>query len=157
MDFSPRVRPCSGHAYRSSSWKRPRTYGHQSGDIVLKDLGKLLSYNVRPSDITARYGGEEFLIILTATAALEARAQSERLRQCIESQAIVLIGKTNGRQEIHITVSIGVAGLDQEISNMEKLIRIADEALYRAKREGRNRVIAAQQVAAGDAPQAVRI
>ena len=129
-------------------------YGHQSGDTVLNELGKLLSHEVRPSDIAARYGGEEFMIILTTTAALEARALCERLRKRIESQAVALIGKRNERREIRITVSIGIAGLDQEIGSVEKLIRLADEALYRAKREGRNRVIDARQFEADDAPQA---
>ena len=133
------------------------SYGHQGGDIVLKELGALLSHDIRPSDIAARYGGEEFLIILTSTAALEARALCERLRQSIESRAVVLIGATNERHEIHFTVSIGVAGLDQAIDSVDQLVRLTDEALYRAKREGRNQVIAAQQSAADGAPQAVRV
>ncbi len=63
------------------------------------------------------------------------------MRQTIESRDLVLTTKANGRHEARITVSIGIAGLDQEINDIEKLIQSADEALYRAKREGRNRVI----------------
>ena len=132
------------------------TYGHQGGDIVLTGLGKLISQNIRPSDIAARYGGEEFFIIFAATPALGAKVLAERLHQCIASQKLVLIGKANERPALQVTVSIGLASLDQEINNGEMLIQRADEALYRAKREGRNRVIAAQQGAASDAPQAAR-
>ena len=132
------------------------TYGHQGGDIVLTSLGKLIPQNIRPSDIAARYGGEEFCIIFAATPALGAKVLAERLHQHIASQKFVLIGRANERPELQVTVSIGLASLDQEINNEEMLIQRADEALYRAKREGRNRVIAAQQGAASDAPQAAR-
>ena len=132
------------------------TYGHQGGDIVLTGLGKLILHSIRPSDIAVRYGGEEFLIILTAIPAVDAQTLAERLRQCIESQKLVLTSKANERLALQVTVSIGLASLDQEINSGEMLIQRADEALYRAKREGRNRVIVAQQGTAGDTPQAAR-
>lgn len=132
------------------------TYGHQGGDIVLTGLGKLILQSIRPSDIAARYSGDEFIIILTAIPAVDAQTPAERLCQCIASHKLVLSGKANERPALQVTVSIGLASLDQEINNGEMLIQRADEALYRAKREGRNRVIATQQGTAGDTPQAAR-
>ena len=117
------------------------TYGHQAGDLVLSYLGKLVLNAVRTSDIAARYGGEELLVIAPNTPILPAGALAERLRQHIESHELVLTSESSKRQSIHITVSIGVAISSQRIDDIRKLVQEADEALYRAKQEGRNRVI----------------
>ena len=116
-------------------------YGHQVGDQVLSYLGKLILSVIREVDVAARYGGEELLIIATDTAASCTVALAERLRQHIEAHTLALSNQTHHRLEIRITVSIGVAGLDPEVTDPVQLVSNADQALYRAKREGRNRVI----------------
>jgi len=117
------------------------TYGHLVGDAVLNHLGKLLSQTIRSTDIVARYGGEEFLILAPNTSPSSAAVLAERLRQHIEAHELVVAGELNKRQEIRITVSLGVAGLSREVADSRSLVRNADQALYRAKQEGRNRVV----------------
>ena len=117
------------------------TYGHQVGDLVLSYLGKLLLQAIRDSDIAARYGGDEMLIIAPNTTIYFAGSFAERLRQHVETHELVLTNNPNTPREIRITVSIGVASLSQETTNCQRLIHNADEALYRAKQEGRNRIV----------------
>jgi len=117
-------------------------YGHQAGDLVLSYLGKLTLNAIRESDIATRYGGEELLVIAPNTTLSAATTQAERLRLYIESHEFVLASEASGLQAIRTTVSIGVASLDSETNNIEKLLAVADAALYRAKQEGRNCVIA---------------
>ncbi|MBN2482635.1 MAG: sensor domain-containing diguanylate cyclase [Candidatus Omnitrophica bacterium] len=109
-------------------------YGHQNGDDALKLLAKLLKENARKIDVIARYGGEEFTLILPHTNREEAVIIAERIRQAVESSEIC-----NSR----LTVSIGIASFDEDAKDKEELIRKADIALYRAKREGKNRIILA--------------
>jgi len=116
-------------------------YGHQVGDLVLSYLGKLLLQAIRASDIAARYGGEEILIIAPNTTPSSAGTLAERLRQHVETHALVLTTIANKPQEIHITVSTGVAGLSESVTDSQGLVHHADEALYHAKQEGRNRVM----------------
>lgn len=118
------------------------TYGHQAGDLVLGYLGKLLLQVIRESDIAARYGGDEILIIAPKTNINFAAVLAERLRQHVETHALVLTNTTDKPQEIYITVSIGVASLTEEINDCQKLILKVDEVLFCAKQEGRNRIIA---------------
>jgi diguanylate cyclase (GGDEF)-like protein len=115
-------------------------YGHQVGDLVLIYLGKLVTNAIRASDVAARYGGEELLIIATNTTMSSAAELAERLRRQVENDKMVLSSEPKNQQEICVTVSIGVAGLSQEITDSQSLIRKADEALYHAKQAGRNRV-----------------
>ena len=115
--------------------------GHQVGDHVLSYLGKLLLQAVRDSDIVTRYGGDEILIITPNSAAPFAGILAERLRQHVEAHELVLTNVSNSPLQIRITVSIGVAGWSQEVTEWQRLIQNADEALYRAKQEGRNRVV----------------
>jgi diguanylate cyclase (GGDEF)-like protein len=117
------------------------TYGHQVGDHVLTYLGKLLLQVIRESDIAARYGGEEILIIAPNTTTSTAASLAERLRQHVETHELVLTNESNEPREIRITVSIGVAGLSQEATDSETLVHNTDEALYRAKQEGRNCIV----------------
>jgi len=112
------------------------TYGHQAGDEILKTLGALLLNSIRASDLAARYGGEEFAVILHYTDLETARAVAERLRELVASHAFRI-----NEKEFHITISIGVAAIPHpKIANLQKLVDAADQALYSAKRNGRNRV-----------------
>ena len=117
-------------------------YGHPAGDQVLIYLGKLILQAIRESDIVARYGGEELLIIAPNTSAASAMSLAERLRQTVETHALMLSSGSDQRQEVRITVSIGVAGTTREMADPRQLFENADVALYRAKQEGRNRVSA---------------
>lgn len=119
------------------------TYGHPAGDAVLSTLGSLLKTSFRDLDIVARYGGEEFLVICTNTAIDGAALVAERVRQLIESHQIEISDGSGASQTIQIRISIGVAGLSASIGSKEELVQAADQALYRAKQEGRNRVIVA--------------
>ncbi|MBT8361267.1 MAG: GGDEF domain-containing protein [Desulfobacterales bacterium] len=117
------------------------TYGHQVGDVVLNNLGDLLLQAIRPSDIAARYGGEEMFIIAPNTTSDSAGVLAERIRQHIEAHRFIVMEESDKTQEISITVSIGVASRSQKTTDSRLLINNADEALYCAKREGRNRVV----------------
>jgi diguanylate cyclase (GGDEF)-like protein len=117
------------------------TYGHQIGDHVLKSLGQLLIKEVRDTDFVARYGGEEIAILCPQTPVSTAFDLAERLRRAIETSIMVPADTYENRQEIIITVSMGVAGFDQQVSDSHVLIQRVDEALYKAKNNGRNRVV----------------
>lgn len=126
------------------------TYGHQGGDECLRRIAGAMSNVVkRTSDAVARYGGEEFSILLPATDPGGARLVAERIRAAVEALAL-----THAQSEIadHVTVSIGVASVMVSSGDMPaQLVGAADAALYRAKKEGRNRVVAAD---AATPPQA---
>ncbi len=119
------------------------TYGHQVGDAVLKNLGKLLVYTVRNTDIVARYGGEEICIIATNTLEAPAVDLAERLRVLVEATEMAPVDERNGQPPIHVTVSFGVSSLNSSIDTAGELLKGADIALYRAKSQGRNQVAAA--------------
>jgi len=114
------------------------TYGHQFGDLVLKELAAILLANVRKSDIVARYGGEEFCVILADTDLKGAVRVAEKIRAAVE-QAELPDG--NGRST-RFTVSLGAAQLSAKMQEPSDLISIVDAALYVAKKGGRNRVSA---------------
>ena len=116
-------------------------FGHYIGDLVLKNLGDLLLKNVRATDIVARYGGEEIAVIAPHTSIISAVDLAERLRHVVETSIIIPANEREDRQEVTISVSIGVAGLGQQITDKQSLIKRTDEALYKAKEEGRNRVV----------------
>lgn len=112
------------------------TYGHQTGDVILKTLGSILNKTIRENDVAARYGGEEFAIILLHTEFKTARETTERLREVIE-----LYNFKVGDKHLHITVSLGIACFPhKDIETARDLIECADKALYSAKKAGRNRV-----------------
>ncbi len=117
------------------------TYGHRTGDLVLKELAAEIKNGVRKTDMVARYGGEEFAVILPHTAAPGAADEAERLRQAIENRSYA--GLFN---EI-ITASVGVATYPRKgVVNSGDLVNLADDALYRAKGEGKNRVRVAERI-----------
>lgn len=114
------------------------TYGHKTGDEVLKAVASTLAKTTRVDvDIVGRYGGEEFAIVLPETDLIQAKQLGERLRQNVEQ--ITLISEM---PELRITISIGVAAFDseQEETTLEGLFKQADAMLYKAKENGRNRV-----------------
>src|SRR6187401_126189 len=113
------------------------THGHLTGDEVLIEVAALLQRVVRAVDIVARYGGEEFVVVLPETGAPGAEAFAERLRELIESQFFV----ASRGNPIRLTTSIGVSAFPGfAVESVEDLLTNADQALYRAKSEGRNRV-----------------
>jgi diguanylate cyclase (GGDEF)-like protein len=118
-------------------------YGHQAGDAALSALGDLLKSSLRDLDVVARYGGEEFLVICTNTGIDGAALVAERLRHLVETNPAEMPDGAGGSQTIPISISIGAASLCANVISKEELIRGADQALYRAKQEGRNRVIVA--------------
>jgi len=120
------------------------TYGHQAGDVTLSTLGSLVKTALRNVDIVARYGGEEFLVICPNTAIVGSELVAERIRQLVESHQFEIPDGSGGKQIIQISVSIGVASVSATVDSQEKLVQAADQALYRAKTDGRNRVIAAK-------------
>jgi diguanylate cyclase (GGDEF)-like protein len=111
------------------------TYGHEAGDAVLKGIALALKGLVRPGDLFARIGGEELAIVLTHAPGSKAVEIAERLRQKIEATAI-----DTGGQVIKVTASFGVSSHPDSVFGVEHLFKAADEALYRAKNNGRNRV-----------------
>ncbi len=115
------------------------TYGHAAGDDLLRQFSNRLAENIRGADLACRYGGEEFVVILSGTDPQFAWAAGERLRRAVEESTFP-VGQPPVL--IPVTVSIGAAYSVGGEENSEALLRRADEALYRAKREGRNRVIA---------------
>lgn len=114
------------------------TYGHQNGDIVLKEIAKVLSDSSRVIDFVCRYGGEEFSMILTQTDKNQSYIIAERIRQNIENYNFptLLIG-----QKLKVTVSIGIATFPDDTHTKEDLIRKADKAMYKAKFNGKNRTV----------------
>ena len=112
------------------------TLGHAAGDAAIRRFGEILRAAVRASDVAARYGGEEFAVLFPETPARAARGVAERVRRSLENEDFV-----SGRRAFHATVSCGIAdasGLGPD--DRDQLFFRADQALYRAKDEGRNRV-----------------
>jgi diguanylate cyclase (GGDEF)-like protein/PAS domain S-box-containing protein len=116
------------------------TYGHDAGDTVLRETATFLGKSVRAEDIVCRFGGEEFVVILPAADLKATQARGERIRAKLREQAVLHQGQSLGM----ITVSVGVAALPQHGTSPKDLLEAADAALYRAKREGRDRVVVAE-------------
>lgn len=113
------------------------TYGHLAGDRVLVAVAKTARSAVREGDVLMRYGGEEFLIILPAASKENTRTVGERLRRKVEDTVL-----SEGDQTVRVTISVGVTAYPEpDAANEQELVKRADEALYRAKESGRNRVV----------------
>ena len=110
-------------------------FGHAAGDIILKHLARTLNAMIKEGDIVARYGGEEIVIMLCGRAKIDGIGEAEAIRKAVKESPVTL-----RRHTADVTVSIGVAGYPEDASSAEGLIRIADERLYKAKAEGRDRV-----------------
>lgn len=116
-------------------------YGHNAGDLALKELSNLISKNVRKSDIFARWGGEEFILMLPDSDSYSAYKISERIRLLVESYEFNQIG--------HLTVSIGLSELT-ECHSLTGTIAQVDKALYKSKVEGRNKVTVSPKTLCGE-------
>lgn len=113
-------------------------FGHLVGDEVLCFVAEIIAANVRANDFIFRYGGEEFLVVLTETTTTEALACAERIRRALAEQALTL----SSNDKVSVTLSGGVTSFAGE-TNSRLLIHQADEALYKAKNSGRNRIVTA--------------
>jgi diguanylate cyclase (GGDEF)-like protein len=117
------------------------TYGHQQGDLVLREVARVLRETSREIDEPARYGGEELAVVLPGTDLEGAYNLAERVRAGIEELALPLL---DGDGILRVTASFGVATLPASADDMRDLVAAADEALYRAKRAGKNRTVRAE-------------
>ena len=142
----------AGNMARSSRTKKPfalimldldhfkqynDTYGHAAGDRLLVEVAGIAIKHSRETDLVVRFGGEEFLIVLPETGSSTATAIAERLRKEVMETGFY---PEEGKPAAHITVSLGIAAWRQDITGVDELIKLSDEALYRAKERGRNRV-----------------
>jgi len=122
--------------------------GHLAGDLLLKEVARLLTRFVRAVDVVARYGGEEFAIVLPGTELFQGMVLANRVREAIARHAFLADGVP-----VKLAISMGVARIpDPRIDSLEDLIAAADQALYRAKAQGRNRVEALNEVAVAQVP-----
>jgi len=115
------------------------SYGHDVGDEVLKEFAQRMRRAIRGIDLACRFGGEEFVIVMPETELSLAMRVGERIRQAVASDPFVT---RDGRHAVEVTVSIGVATLESSEDTPDSILKRADQALYAAKRDGRNRVIA---------------
>ena len=118
-------------------------FGHQTGDLVLCDVAARIKAELRLSDTIGRFGGEEFVALLVDTDISAALNVAERVRRSVAGKPLILAGA----EKLHVTVSIGISALPTENNSdsieasVHKLVALADQALYRAKENGRNRVV----------------
>jgi two-component system cell cycle response regulator len=115
------------------------THGHDAGDDVLREFSTRIRKSIRGIDLACRFGGEEFVVIMPETDMAVATIVAERLRRRIASERFPI---QQGAKSIDVTISIGIATLDVSDDNASSILKRADQALYRAKRDGRNRVVA---------------
>lgn len=107
------------------------TYGHQKGDLVLKNIGEVLNSSIREMDMVARYGGEELCILMPHTKIEDALKISQRIREKIEDLDF---------DNFKVTVSMGISQTNDEINSAQSLVQTADLSLYKAKTNGKNRI-----------------
>jgi diguanylate cyclase (GGDEF)-like protein len=113
------------------------THGHPVGDVVLTAFAHTLTNSIRRADLAARYGGEEFIVVMSNTAASDARLVAEKIRSAVEALVVPVDG---GGQAVTLTVSIGGAAYPEHTTTAQELLATADASLYDAKHGGRNRV-----------------
>jgi two-component system cell cycle response regulator len=113
------------------------THGHDTGDAVLKEFSLRLRRNIRGVDLACRFGGEEFVVLMPDTDYRQAQSVAERVRVAVAERNF----ETGSSRPLAVTVSVGVALNESDHDTPEMILKRADVALYRAKREGRNRVV----------------
>ena len=113
------------------------TWGHLAGDEVLRQVAGCLKRTLREYDHVGRYGGEEFVVSVSGLETEPLQALAERLRTAVERHRFKLADGTL----IHVTISVGVASLHEGVASLDALLDLSDKALYRAKQQGRNRVV----------------
>ena len=113
------------------------TYGHLTGDQILREVGRLIRGNIREIDIAGRFGGEEFCVLLPDTDLDGARYAAERIRHSVEGTQIQAYDNT-----VRVTISVGIAIYPKDAKKGEELVDKSDWTLYKAKKQGRNRVCA---------------
>lgn len=116
-------------------------FGHHAGDEALRQIAQALSSHYRTTDLLARFGGDEFAVVMTETSADVARQGGERLRKVVEAKTIQVNRENDPIENLKVTLSLGVAEYPGDADSSESLIEAADQALYEAKRQGRNRVV----------------
>ncbi len=116
------------------------TFGHAAGDHVLRVVSDRCTESARSLDTFARYGGEEFVFVLPATDHTQALAFAERVRRVLADSGISFQD-----QEMHITASLGVTTFSARTRNLDDLLTAADEAVYRAKAQGKNKVVSGER------------
>ena len=112
------------------------TYGHDIGDRVIIEFANILTKQQKVDDIACRFGGEEFILLLNCDA-----DNAKIIAQRIRSTAEKCIVKTENNQEVRFTVSIGINQVSQTANNIKESISLADQALYKAKKQGRNCIV----------------
>ena len=116
------------------------THGHDAGDDVLREFSLRIRKSIRNIDLACRYGGEEFVLVMPETDMAVATMVAERLRRRIATEPFSI---QQGTRSLEVTISIGIAALGAPTDTAATILKRADEALYRAKRDGRNRVVPA--------------
>jgi diguanylate cyclase (GGDEF)-like protein len=155
--FETEIRRASGYAHPLSlllldidHFKNINdTLGHPVGDLILMKMGQILRQSIRPSDFAARYGGEEFAVVMTIAGKEEAYILGDSLRKIIESTSFLVQGQ---QTPLQVTVSGGVASFPKDGASTTDILHAADEALYKAKQMGRNRIVRAQELGLDGAP-----
>ena len=118
------------------------TYGHLTGSKTIEEVGACIMNLVRSGDAAARFGGEEFAAFLLDAEIAQALIAAERIRAIVESTEFSVIRQGRASSTHHVTISIGISSFPDDSKDPIELVEMADSALYRAKREGRNRVAA---------------
>lgn len=126
------------------------TYGHLTGSKTIEEIGLSIMANLRTGDAAARFGGDEFAAFLLDAEMPQALVAAERMRQSVEARQFSVLQPGRTEMKHHITVSIGISSFPDDSSDPIELVEMADSALYRAKRAGRNQVAAYRDISESD-------
>lgn len=126
------------------------TYGHLTGSKTLEEIGNCITQNLRIGDVASRFGGEEFAAFLLDAEPAQGIVAAERFRAEIERQEFSVVRRGKFPETHHVTISVGMAAFPGDSNDPIELIEMADSALYRAKREGRNRICTYDEIIADE-------